>query len=116
MDEKLNEALRASVMSDVSEQRQRTDALEKLKRDAALYGYKVATDVPYDGNCYFTAVGHAVGKSEEQTRSLRRDLTTFLQTNVCIFILYCYILIYHLFYCTKVIITYFNLTIIILLL
>jgi len=80
----MNEGLRASVASALSEQQQRIAALERLKRDAVLFGFEISTNVPYDGNCFFTAVAHATGRSSQQTSmpTLRHQLTSYLQTKV----------------------------------
>ena len=73
----MNEGLQTSIASALSEQQQRIAAQEKLKGDAALYGYEISPNVPYDGNCFFTAVAQATGISSGKT--LRQDLTSYLQ-------------------------------------
>ena len=44
----MNVGLRASITSAISNEQQRIADFERLQHDAALYGYKVSSNVAYD--------------------------------------------------------------------
>lgn len=80
----VNEVLRASRDSAALEEKARRAQFEKMKTDALSCGYEVLCDVPADGNCYFHAIQHLLGKDFESSRDLRRSLASFMESKVCL--------------------------------
>jgi len=84
----MNTQIRASLNSAVSEQQQRDSDLQRLKDHVDSFGLEVSLNVPYDGNCFFHAISHLVGKSAttaagtSEAAELRRRLVSFLESKV----------------------------------
>jgi len=82
--------IRASLESALLEVNKKKDDLQTLRIHAALYGYDIATNVPYcffNGNCFFNAIAHQIAGDLQigglvGPGELRRQLVSFLMTKV----------------------------------
>ena len=70
--------LNASLVSAKLENENRRNEFQRLSRDAVLYGYDVATNVPYDGNCFFSSILHHL----DRPLTAAAEVATYLVTKV----------------------------------
>lgn len=84
--------IRASLNCALMDVEQKKLDLKRLESHVALYGYCVSTNVPYDGDCFYSSVlhhlndsplSHHVNTRPKQATELRRQLLTFVQSKVC---------------------------------
>jgi hypothetical protein len=74
---------RMSLISESVESQSRSDEIDLLNNHAAVYGYTMKCNVPYDGNCFFHSVCVELERPESGARDLREELVAFLKTKVC---------------------------------
>lgn len=76
-------AVRASIQSNASESDERDKRMARLSNHVELYNYDIASQVPYDGDCFFHSISFLLGKSESESSNLRKQLCTFIESKVC---------------------------------
>lgn len=78
-----------SLASAAVEEQARLEQMSLLKDAANRYGYLVKCDVPYDGDCFFTAACILSDRLPTDAKFLRKDLVSFLRTQVRVWSLEC---------------------------
>lgn len=84
----LDRSLRTSIETEALEDNDRRRKMDRLKGHAKLYGYTVSSNVPYDGDCFFSSICHHLERADTVTAgsaaaSLRRELVSFLASKKC---------------------------------
>ncbi|CAG2244927.1 OTUB2 [Mytilus edulis] len=64
----LDEIIQRSIVTQTLENESRQLKIKKLKDAVSALGFNVVQNVPYDGNCFFHAVGLLCGKDEHLFR------------------------------------------------
>ena len=77
-------AVCASIESNASESDERAKRMTLLSDHVALYNYEIASQVSYDGDCFFHSISFLLKRTESESSKLRKQLHTFIQTKVCV--------------------------------
>ena len=84
----MDREIRASLDSALEEVERKKRELDRLIVDALRYGYDEIVNVPYNGDCFFSAIALHLAQDSNlpetlTAHELRRQLVSFMSTKVC---------------------------------